>query len=1556
MSTQKKTIPEFLLGGGEMGERMRNFDWEKTSLGAPEHWNRSLKTCVRIMLTSSQPIWIGWGKELIKLYNDPYRSIVGGKHPNALGQPVSIVWKDIWKDIGPLLKKTLETNEGTYSESQLLIMERNGYPEETYYTFSYTPIAGDKGETEGIFCANTEDTGRVIHERFLKTFQGLGTLSNKKNLEEIYITAAEVLEKNAQDFPCSVVYQIKNEGESAIAVACVGFEADHPELPKTINLKKPGIIGERLAKCVTENRMILSETKGRWQNVPKGAWDIGARHFVHVPIYGLNKKIPVAVLTTALNPYRKFDEQYQNFVQLITDQISLEVNNVMTYNQERKRAESLAELDRAKTLFFTNISHEFRTPLTLMLGPLEELLNQQKTHLSKNEQQNIETSHRNARRLLKLVNTLLDFSSIESGRQKAAFSQVDIVSFTKNLASNFSSVMENAGLKFIVKTHVINQPVYIDKEMWEKIVLNLLSNAFKYTLKGKITVELFSQKDHLKLTVKDTGAGIPENELPRMFDRFHRVQNSKGRTYEGTGIGLSLIKELVLLHGGRIDVESKIGVGTSFTVTIPFGKEHLPPSQIQNASAEDDTYSSLISTTFIEEAKSFLIPQSKQSVASSDYLLIVDDNVDMRVNLDTLLSTKYSVVTAVNGVDALKKINESKPVLILSDIMMPVIDGIELLKEVKSNPETAQIPFILLSARAGEEARIEGFEIGADDYLIKPFSAKELLARVASHIRLAREHQLIEEKLSDFASEQADKRKIIEVKKNELQNLFLNAPVSIVAYSAENFLVETANLSALKMWGKTEQEVINKPFFEVSPELKERMEPILQNVLNSGKTFLTYEYAVEYNRNGQMHSGYFDFCYQPIFNEENKVTGIISIGTEVTERVVGRKKIEEDEIRARIALEAGQLGTFEIDLIHESIIFSDRFAVIFGLNAEKKGTHDDLKKAIHPDDLTVRNKAFEVALKTGTLHYEVRVIWPDNSVHWIRTHGKVRYEKENAKCIYGIAEDITDEKIANLQLKESEQRVHVLNEQLSYELEATKELQRVSAKFIRSDDKNQLFESLLESAMKLMKSDFASIQIYDEKKNELVLYGNKNFHPESAVFWKTVLATSSSSCSEALINKKRIVVNDVEESEFMKGTEDLKYYRLSGIRAVQSTPLISRNGNFVGMISTHWKNVHYPTVNDLKFFDLLARQASDLIVQKVAEEAMSESEQRFRTVTQTLPQFIWTTDSEGLVDYFNPQWYHYTGSTPEQSLGNNWPKYLHADDVEKTLGIWNRSLETGETLAVELRIMAKDGTFKWFIVNGNPIKNDNGNITKWLGSFTDIHEQKTELNRTNWQLNKKDEFISIASHEMKTPLTTAKAYLELLELSLDETANGSKILAKKANFSIRRLNNLITELLDVSKIQSGKLDYNVTFFDFNEMVDADIEDSQYSAPKHQIIKCLSVSKKVNGDRDRLQQVVINLLSNGIKYSPHSKEVFIDVTEEGEFLKVCVKDNGVGIPKTHLEKIFERYYRVEENAVQFQGLGIGLFISNEIIQRHHGRLWAESEIGKGSSFYFTLPLS
>jgi PAS domain S-box-containing protein len=751
-----KAAPSFLSGGGELGALMRAYRWDTTSLGPPELWPQSLKLAVRIMLTSRQPIWIGWGKELNYFYNDPYRSIIGGKHPRALGRPTREVWHEIWDAIGPMLDTALGGDQGTFVESQLLIMERNGYPEETYYTFSYSPIPNDDGAVGGIICANSDDTRRVIGERQLALLRDIAAdAGNGRNWQEACERSAAALAKNQHDLPFAAIYIADPESGSAKLSGACGIDRGHKAAPETIPLDRasPWPVAEVLRSQTL--RMVTDLPSIVGSDIPAGPWPHPPNQAALIPILPAGETGRAGVLVVGLNPFRLFDDNYRGFLSLVGGQIAAAIANAQAYEEERRRADALAEIDRAKTTFFSNVSHEFRTPLTLMLGPIEDVLNESSpTTLAPIHRARLETAHRNSLRLLKLVNSLLDFSRIEAGRGDARFEPVDLSKLTIELASNFDSATERAGLSLRIDCPELGQTVSVDRDMWEKIVLNLLSNAFKFTFEGEISVELRSSADqtHAELTVRDTGVGIPRSALPQLFERFHRIEGQRSRSFEGSGIGLALIQELVKLHGGAIAVESMEGKGTAFTISIPYGTAHLAAEQIGKERSRLST--SLRAEAFVEEALRWL-PTTDDPVETQEewtddgaallpgrsdgaHILVADDNADMRNYVRRLLGPRWDVETVSDGQEALEAIRRKRPDLLLTDVMMPRLAGFQLLRELRSDHALRDLPVIVLSARAGEEARIEGLDAGADDYLTKPFSARELVARVNTNLEMAR--------------------------------------------------------------------------------------------------------------------------------------------------------------------------------------------------------------------------------------------------------------------------------------------------------------------------------------------------------------------------------------------------------------------------------------------------------------------------------------------------------------------------------------------------------------------------------------------------------------------------------------------------------------------------------------------------------------------------------------------------------------------------------------------------------------------------------------------------
>ncbi len=445
-------------------------------------------------------------------------------------------------------------------------------------------------------------------------------------------------------------------------------------------------------------------------------------------------------------------------------------------NQELREANAkLGELDAAKTAFFSNVSHEFRTPLTLILGPVENALSSTGQALCGKD---LEAVRRSAVRMLRLVSSLLDFSRIEAGRLSSHFEPTDLAVLTAGLAGSFQSLVESAGMSLVVDCPSLPEPVYVDRSHWEKIVSNLVSNAFKFTFDGQIAVRLRAREGRVELSVSDTGTGIPPAELPKIFERFHRVEGARGRSFEGTGIGLALVSELAKAHGGEVHVESSVGRGSTFVVSIPMGADHLPKESLVRDT--DDRQSPAAVSPMLLEAGQWVQPaQSARAVehpsrsperaaATADRILVADDNADMREYIVGLLGAHWDVEVVGDGRAALASALAHPPSLVLSDMMMPHMDGVALLSALRADERTRSVPVVLLSARAGEEAVIEGLETGADDYVVKPFSARELLSRVRSHLAMARVRREATETAKALAETRARLLMDVERKNKEL--------------------------------------------------------------------------------------------------------------------------------------------------------------------------------------------------------------------------------------------------------------------------------------------------------------------------------------------------------------------------------------------------------------------------------------------------------------------------------------------------------------------------------------------------------------------------------------------------------------------------------------------------------------------------------------------------------------------------------------------------------------------------------------------------------------------
>jgi PAS domain S-box-containing protein len=1036
--------PSWVAGAGEMARLIREKDWSGTSLGPLESWPQSLRIAVNLMMNSLHPMWVGWGMDMPFLYNDAYISVLGlTKHPRSLGQPASEVWAEIWNFCGPLAEKVFEKGEASFVDDVRFFMNRGGYLEENFISFSYNPIYDESGKIAGLFCPNTDTTPKVLNARRLKTLSELAA----KGLVERTADAAcassfGTISKNPDDIPFALLYLLDGEGNLAFLEQRTGISLDLNKLsPSQIDLREKSResdfwrINEILAFGLPQIVSLDSVA-----SIPLGLAGQPLKDAIVLPVSSGRQDRPIGILIAGVNPTRKLDSEYHTFYGLLAAQVASAIQNARAAEEDRKRAEALAEIDRAKTVFFSNVSHEFRTPLTLMLGPVEDLLSRSHTDLSPSAKSQLELVNRNGSRLLRLVNTLLDFSRIEAGRMQVVYQPTDLSAFTVDLASVFRSATEKAGLRLDLDCPKLGEPVYIDRDMWEKIVLNLISNAFKFTFEGEIAVSLVKTGNMVELRVRDTGVGIPANEIPRLFDRFHRVQNTQSRTHEGSGIGLALVQELVKLHSGAVHVESSLGKGTTFVVSLPLGRGHLPSDRIGTSRSHAST--AMGATPFLEEVLGWLpsaesselpteLPPARELLqvpcppisgngeasAGRPHVLIADDNADMRSYLFRLLAERYDVKTVPNGHAALEAVCERTPDLILSDVMMPELDGFGLLHKVRSDPKTKTIPVILLSARAGEESRVEGMEHGADDYLIKPFSARELLARVQTHLEMARIRK---------QAEQALRRQT-----EQFETLLNEAPLGVYLIDGQ-FKIRAVNPAAQHVFENIAN-LIGRDFDEVLHKLwpKEYADEVVarfRHTLATGEPYFVSEHIENRLDLGVREIYEWQISRIPIPDDDY---GVVCYFRDISRQVHAREAIAASEKRLRLSSEAAELGIWHWYPGNDQVMWeNNRPYEIFGRSREDGPINlaEFRENVIFSEDANGFDRAISHLLETGArLFFQGRILRKDGAKVWVELTGQLEYKEDGSPLrVLGTVLDITKRKEAEELLRTHRERVDLV--------------------------------------------------------------------------------------------------------------------------------------------------------------------------------------------------------------------------------------------------------------------------------------------------------------------------------------------------------------------------------------------------------------------------------------------------------------------------------------------------------------------------------------------------
>ncbi|MGS0684011.1 ATP-binding protein [Nakamurella sp. GG22] len=764
MSIQHPDSEVFEGVSGGAAELLSARDWSSTPLGPVSGWSPVLRMMVPTMLRSGFPTVINWGPEMVALYNDAYVPLLGRKHPQAVGQSTKDTWPEAWEWVAPRLDQVLRGGRTVQFDNQAQILERNGYPEECYFTFSQSPIIDVDGTIGGIFTVATETTATILSERRMRIVRELGGLSvadivpaadlpDEKGSCSIAATcgaALRILETNRASLPFTVAFVGPRDGSPTAPATPV---AHYGLVPEALSGADAPWFAEWTAAAArvigSGNPEVMTGVRARVLGVvePGPLGPLTPDSAVMMPLTVSGRARPVGAVLFGLNPYRILDGEYQAFLSLVVRQIRIVLTDALAHDSERHRLRALADLDAAKTEFFQNVSHELRTPLTLLLSPLRDMLqsvdgddragDHSVDHHTVGQhtvgphsvghhtvdRDDLQAAVRAAERLTVMVDALLDFSDARAGVRTAEHRPTDLTVPTAEATSMFRSTAERAGLRFGVCLPERPVVAVVDAPMWATVVTNLVSNAVKYTRDGAVDVRLHTAGADAVLTVTDTGVGISAEQRAKVFERFYRASPQQGTP--GAGIGLALVVDLVRALHGRVDLQSEPGAGTTVTVTVPLAAEPVSIADVPGSG-------------------------SPSAAPDAPRVLVVEDDADLRRYLTRLLTRDGWAVTAVADAETALALavshTDGPPALVLTDVMLPGRSGLQLVSDLRATPATCRLPVIVVTGRGGPDAAEEGLTAGADDYITKPFSSPELLARVRANHEL---HQLREGAIGD---------------------------------------------------------------------------------------------------------------------------------------------------------------------------------------------------------------------------------------------------------------------------------------------------------------------------------------------------------------------------------------------------------------------------------------------------------------------------------------------------------------------------------------------------------------------------------------------------------------------------------------------------------------------------------------------------------------------------------------------------------------------------------------------------------------------------------------
>ncbi|GAB2706252.1 hypothetical protein GCM10027037_35590 [Mucilaginibacter koreensis] len=855
------------------------------------------------------------------------------------------------------------------------------------------------------------------------------------------------------------------------------------------------------------------------------------------------------------------------------------------------------------------------------------------------------------------------------------------------------------------------------------------------------------------------------------------------------------------------------------------------------------------------------------------------------------------------------------------------------------------------------------------------------------------------------------------------QPLVEASPMPTAIYSGADMIISVANEAMLNLWGK-KASVIGKTLREALPELDgQPFHDLLAQVYTTGEPYVAKEGRADLVVDGRLQSFYFTFTYKPLKNAEGQTEAIINTAADVTELVLSRARIRETEERMSFALQSAGMGTWDLNLETNEVIWDDRCKELYGFSKEDRVPYQQVLKYMHTADVERVNRAVAYALTPasgGVYDIKFRTLGADDGkIRWLHCKGNAYFNADGQPYRFaGTALDVTSEAGARrreLQLLSLVERnadhmsIADMEGNLIYMNAAARtilgvdehedvthytaqdfyqpqEFKRVQQGVIPQIDSEKGWQGVIHLMNRkthdVIPCQVNYILIKDPQTGEVIGRGAtaRDLRPELKAKAElqrlaTLIDVSEDFCNYCDINGNTLYLNEsgreliglTEEQYYGKQLYEYHSDASNRLIADELIPQLLKTGRWSGPLElVHQVTGEIIPIHKQMFMvreeitnepvaiagiardlrpELNARKALDV---KNAELSALVTEMAF--MADSVPVIVWTSTPDGHIDYVNERWNQLSAISIDNSLGTNWTDVIHPDDRQNAWDAWQHSITTGVPFQTEYRCLEKSGNYRWYLVQALPLRDSEGRILKWYGTNTDIQEQK-ELAR------QKDNFLGVASHELKTPVTSIKAYAQVMETLFTRSGDTrNAAIVAKMDKQLNRLTSLIGDLLDVTKINTGRLEFHYSHYDFNQMLEEVVESVQLTTEKHAIQKQFKFHRQMQGDRERISQVITNLLTNAIKYSPDANRIVIYTEDHGHEVQLCVQDFGIGISQDKKDRVFEQFYRVSGSKEHtFPGLGLGLYISSEIVKRMGGKIWVNSVEGKGSTFCFAIPV-